>query len=44
MLADRYGRIGLGFMLYNNVLKGGWLCRLCVETKIWVDVACNGVG
>ena len=30
-------------MLDDDVLKDGWLCRTCVETKIWVDVACGGV-
>ena len=33
--------MGLGFTLDDDVVKGGWLCRICVETKIWVDVACS---
>ena len=36
------GRIG--FQLNNDVLKCGWLCRICVVTKIWIDVACSGIG
>ena len=31
-------------MYYDDFLKSGWLCRICVETKICVDVASTGVG
>ena len=30
-------------MFDGDVLKGSWLSRICVETKLLVDVACSGL-